>query len=31
LIAGLCQRLDTVIPDDIPPLDEDGIRYWFHY
>lgn len=30
LIAGLCQRLGMVIPDDIPPLDEDGIRYWFH-
>ena len=31
LIAGLCQRLGMVIPDDIPALDEDGIRYWFYY
>ena len=29
LIAGLCQRLGMAFPDDIPPLDEDGIRYWF--
>ena len=29
LIAGLCQRLNIEIPDNIPPLDEDGIRYWF--
>lgn len=29
LIAGLCQRLSIEIPDDIPPLDEDEVRYWF--
>jgi hypothetical protein len=30
LIAGLCQRLGLEIPDGIPPLDEDQIRYWFY-
>ena len=29
LIAGLCQRLSIEIPDNIPSLDEDGVRYWF--